>query len=155
MGKDAKMTERVNALQDRPVSSECILWPGCYPHHRDDASSPCPRCGCRSYLCSWYKRHGKGNQHRKAWKWIKQNEKQTDSRIWVLSLNKFRKHGSSVHGIFRQGYWSGLPFSTSGNLPGPGVEPASRVSPARARGFLTTSTTWEALRCYIKATELH
>ena len=30
--------------------------------------------------------------------------------------------GSSVHGIFQQGYWSGLPFPSSGDLPDPGTE---------------------------------
>ena len=29
----------------------------------------------------------------------------------------------------RQNYWSGLPFPTPGNLPNPGIEPASPVSP--------------------------
>ena len=40
--------------------------------------------------------------------------------------------GSSVHplGLSRQGYWSGLPFPTSGDFPDPGIEPASPVSPA-------------------------
>ena len=41
----------------------------------------------------------------------------------------------------RQEYWSGLPFSSPGDLPGPGIEPAS---PVLADGFFTTSTTWEA-----------
>ena len=30
----------------------------------------------------------------------------------------------------RQEYWSGLPFPSPGNLPNPGIEPASPVSPA-------------------------
>ena len=30
----------------------------------------------------------------------------------------------------RQEYWSGLPFSTPGDLPDPGIEPVSLVSPA-------------------------
>ena len=47
--------------------------------------------------------------------------------------------GSSVHGIPRQGYWSGLPFPTSGDLPNPGIEPASLVSPALAGRFFTTA----------------
>ena len=29
--------------------------------------------------------------------------------------------GSSVHGIFQE-YWSGLPFSSPGDLPNPGVK---------------------------------
>ena len=33
--------------------------------------------------------------------------------------------GSSVHGIFRQEYWCGLPFPSPGNLPNPGIKPAS------------------------------
>ena len=31
--------------------------------------------------------------------------------------------GSSVHGIVRQEYWSGLPFPFPGDLPDPGIEP--------------------------------
>ena len=33
--------------------------------------------------------------------------------------------GSSVHGILRQEYWSGLPFPSPGDLPNPGIEPRS------------------------------
>ena len=33
--------------------------------------------------------------------------------------------GSSVHGIIRQEYWSGLPFPSPGDLPDPGIEPGS------------------------------
>ena len=33
--------------------------------------------------------------------------------------------GSSVHGFPRQEYWSGLPFPSPGDLPNPGIEPAS------------------------------
>ena len=38
-------------------------------------------------------------------------------------------------GFFRQEYWSGLPFPSSGYLPDPGIEPAS---PELAGGFFTT-----------------
>ena len=41
----------------------------------------------------------------------------------------------------RQEYWSGLPFPFPGDLPHPGIEPAS---PALAGRFFTTGTTWEA-----------
>ena len=34
-------------------------------------------------------------------------------------------HGSSVHGIPRQEYWSGLPCPRPGDLPNPGIEPRS------------------------------
>ena len=33
-------------------------------------------------------------------------------------------------GFPRQEYWSGLPFPSPGDLPDPGIEPASPVSPA-------------------------
>ena len=33
--------------------------------------------------------------------------------------------GSSVHGIFQEEYWSGLPFPFPGHLPNPGIEPGS------------------------------
>ena len=42
---------------------------------------------------------------------------------------------SSVHGISRQEYWSGLPFPTPGDLPDPDIKPESLVSPALAGEF--------------------
>ena len=44
----------------------------------------------------------------------------------------------------RQEYWSGLPCPLPGDVPDPGIEPMSLMSPALAGGFYTTSTTWEA-----------
>ena len=38
-------------------------------------------------------------------------------------------------GFSWQEYWSGLPYSPLGDLPGPGIEP---VSPALTGGFFTT-----------------
>ena len=37
-----------------------------------------------------------------------------------------------------QEYWSGRPFPSLGDLPDPGIEPASPASPALAGWFLTT-----------------
>ena len=50
-------------------------------------------------------------------------------------------------GFSRQEYWSKLLCSPLGDLPEPGIEPVSLMSPANLHwqaGFLTTSTTWEA-----------
>ena len=47
-------------------------------------------------------------------------------------------------GFSRQGYWSGLPFPSPGDLPNPGMECASLMSPASAGGFFSTGTTGEA-----------
>ena len=45
-------------------------------------------------------------------------------------------------GFPRQEYWNGLPFTTPGVLPDPGIEPSSLASPALAGGFFITSITW-------------
>ena len=44
-------------------------------------------------------------------------------------------------GFSRQEYWSGLPCPFPGDLPNPGMEPWSLLSPALAGGFFTTSAT--------------
>ena len=41
-------------------------------------------------------------------------------------------------GIPRQEYWTGLPFSSPGDSPDPGIEP---VYPGLAGGFFTTEPT--------------
>ena len=41
--------------------------------------------------------------------------------------------------FFRQEYWSGLPFPTPGDLPDPGIEPASLAFPALAGGLFTST----------------
>ena len=45
----------------------------------------------------------------------------------------------------RQEYWSGLPFPTPGDLPNPGIQPASPASPALATLAFYHWATWEAL----------
>ena len=47
-------------------------------------------------------------------------------------------------GFSKQEYWSGLPCPPPGDLPNPGTEPESLMSPALAGGFFTTNATWEA-----------
>ena len=50
--------------------------------------------------------------------------------------------GSSVHGISRKEYWSGLPFLTPGHLQAPGIKPGSLVSPALADKLFTISAAY-------------
>ena len=50
-------------------------------------------------------------------------------------------------GFSRQEYWSGLPLPPPGDLPHPGIEPMSPVSPALARGFFTTEQTGKPNQC--------
>ena len=52
-------------------------------------------------------------------------------------------------GFSRQEYWSELPFPPPGDLPNPGIELVSLVSPALAGGFFTISMTWEAHRMVV------
>jgi len=47
--------------------------------------------------------------------------------------------GSSVHGVSRQKYWSGLPC----HLPDPGIEPVPLKSPVLVGRFFTSSATWD------------
>jgi len=44
-------------------------------------------------------------------------------------------------GFSMQEYWSGLPCPPPGDLPDPGIEPVSLMSPALAGGFFTSSST--------------
>ena len=59
--------------------------------------------------------------------------------LWTVALQAPLSMGFS-----RQGYWSGLPWPSPGDLPDPRIEPLSLMSPALAGEFFTASTTWEA-----------
>ena len=45
-------------------------------------------------------------------------------------------------GFSGQEYWSGLPCPPPGDLPDPGIEPVSLMSPALAGSFFTMNATW-------------
>ena len=49
-------------------------------------------------------------------------------------------------GFSRQECWSGLPCPPPGDLPDPGIELVSLMSPALVGGFFMTSIPWEAQR---------
>ena len=51
-------------------------------------------------------------------------------------------------GFSRQEYWSRLPCPPPGDLPNPGIEPMSLISPALAVGLFIASATQEALNLY-------
>ena len=53
--------------------------------------------------------------------------------------------GSSAHGISQARIleWAAF-FPSPGDLPNPGIEPTSLISPALASEFFTTCATWEA-----------
>ena len=53
--------------------------------------------------------------------------------------------GSSVHEILQARILECVPCPPPGNLPNPGIQPSSLMSPALAGGFFTISTTWEVI----------
>ena len=48
-------------------------------------------------------------------------------------------------GFSRHEYWSGLPCTSPGHVPNPGIEPTSHTPLALAAGLFTTSAAWEHL----------
>ena len=64
------------------------------------------------------------------------------SRVWlsVIPWTVARQAALSM-GFSRQEYWSGLQCPPAGDLPDPGIEPASLTSPPLAGEFFTTNAT--------------
>ena len=52
------------------------------------------------------------------------------------------RQASLSMGFYRQQYWSGLPCPPPGDLPGPGTEPTSLMSPVLAGWYFTASSTY-------------
>ena len=70
---------------------------------------------------------------------------------WFLTLCNhmhYSRQAPLSMGFSRQEYWSWLPCPPPGDLPNPGVEPSSLMSPALASRFFTTSATWEGPQDY-------
>ena len=61
--------------------------------------------------------------------------------LWTVACQVLLSMGFS-----RQEYYSGLPCPPLGDLPDPGIEPLSLMSPALAGRFFTTRATWDAPR---------
>ena len=62
--------------------------------------------------------------------------------LWTVGHQAPRSMGFS-----RKEYWRGLPCPPPGDLPNPGIEPASLKSPELAGRLFTTSAIWEACVC--------
>ena len=63
---------------------------------------------------------------------------QSLSHVWLFETPwTIAYPGSSVPGIFRQEYWSGLLFPPQGDLPNPGSKPTSLASRLAGRFFTT------------------
>ena len=57
--------------------------------------------------------------------------------------------GPSVHGILQKEPWSGVPFPPPGDLPDPGVAPASPEAPVWPGGFSTTAPPGKPCALYL------
>ena len=66
------------------------------------------------------------------------------SCVWFfVTLCTEGRHTSMSVEFSRQEYWNESPFPPPRDLPDPGIEPSSLISPLLAGEFLTTSATWE------------
>ena len=65
--------------------------------------------------------------------------------LWTVA------HQASLSmGFPRQEYWSGLPFPSLGDLPNPGIEPTSPMSPVLQADFLPSQTPGHLpIQCYM------
>ena len=55
----------------------------------------------------------------------KSKSKVVQSCLTLCNPVDYSPPGSSLMGFSRQGYWSGLPFPSPGDLPNPGIKPGS------------------------------
>jgi len=66
--------------------------------------------------------------------------------VWLFVTLWIVAHWAPLSmGFSRQESWNGLPCLPPGELPDPGIEPTSLMSPALAGEFFTKSTTWEGV----------
>ena len=82
-----------------------------------------------------------------AWKWKVKVKSLSRIRLFATPWTAAYQAPPSM-GFSRQEYLSGLLCPPLRDLPDPGIEPDSLMSPVLAGGFCTTSTTWEALWHY-------
>ena len=63
--------------------------------------------------------------------------------------------GSSVHGILQKRILEWVAMPSFRDIPSPGIEPASLMSPALAGRFFTTCITWETHILLFSSVQLH
>ena len=75
----------------------------------------------------------------------KRNHCELFCHVWLFVTPWTVAHQAPLSmGFPRQEYWNGVSFPPPGDLPHPGNELESPLSPELAGGFFTTSVTWEA-----------
>jgi len=76
--------------------------------------------------------------------WKFPQRRRVNSQSNPRSTKSIACQASLFMGFSRQQYWSELPCPPPGDLPSPGIDPTSLMSPTLAGRFFTTSITWEA-----------
>ena len=61
----------------------------------------------------------------------------------LMTLRTVARQAPLSMGFSRQEYWSGLSHPAPGDVPTPGIKPASLMSPALEGGFFTTAPCFE------------
>ena len=69
--------------------------------------------------------------------------------IWLCDPMAAARQSLLSVGFSRQEHWSGLPCPPPGDLPSPGTEPTSLMSPAPAGEFFTIRATWNARMIFL------
>ena len=121
-----------------PQPHFCSASPGGLNGGSRTAQSHGPHCPLRSSRLSWAYDGGQVTQKMPACS-VASAVSRLSVTPWTAALQTLLSMRFS-----RQEYWSGLPYPSRGDLPSPGIEPVSLISPALAGGFFTTSTTWKA-----------
>ena len=86
----------------------------------------------------------KKNSHFNAWASMCACVLSHFSHVWLFgTLGTVARQAPLSMEFSRQEHWSRLPFPSPGDLPNPGIKPASLMSPALVDGFFTTSATWK------------
>ena len=88
--------------------------------------------------------NGKANRNRTLRHRSSLTAKSLQSSLTLWNSWAVARQSPLFMGFSRQEYYSWLPYPPLGDLPDPGIEPASLMSPASAGGFFTTSATSEA-----------
>ena len=79
-----------------------------------------------------------------AWKWKVKVKSLSRVQLFVTPWTVACQEPLSM-GFSRQEYWSGLPCPPPWDVPDPGIEPTSLMSPASSGMFFTTRATWTSV----------
>ena len=98
------------------------------------------RVGCREKFFQWHVFHKYLVYNKPHGSFILCVCAQLVPCVWLFATPWTVAHQTLLSMEFsRQEYWSGLPFPTPGDLPNPGKEPMSSVSPTLSGRFYTTA----------------